>query len=169
MFNIGPQELLLILVVALVVVGPRRLPEIGRSLGRGLREIRKAQDEVRQTIKVNLDEEPRPAFADRTPAPGSTEAAEAPEVGTSAPGLAAAAGAAGRPVAEISKTLGRGLAELRKARREIERSFRVEMADPPRGRTPGATRPAEPPTHRPAVPPDAATDGAEADPAAPPE
>ena len=44
MLNIGAQELLLILLVALLVVGPRRLPELGRSLGKGIRELRKAQD-----------------------------------------------------------------------------------------------------------------------------
>jgi TatA/E family protein of Tat protein translocase len=66
MFGIGPQELLLILVIALIVVGPRKLPEIGRSLGKGLREVRKAQDEVRKTIQVNLDEEPAPPGRTRT-------------------------------------------------------------------------------------------------------
>ena len=70
MFNIGPQELLLILVIALVVVGPKRLPSLGRSIGKGLRELRKAQDEVRKTIQVNLDEEPassKPSAARRRP------------------------------------------------------------------------------------------------------
>ena len=57
MFGIQPQELLVILVVALIVVGPKKLPELGRSLGKGLRELRKAQDEVRKTVQVNLDEE----------------------------------------------------------------------------------------------------------------
>jgi len=59
MFNIGPMELLLILLVALVVVGPRRLPEVGRSIGRGLRELRRAQDEVRETLTLELNEEPK--------------------------------------------------------------------------------------------------------------
>jgi Tat protein translocase TatB subunit len=58
MFNIGPMELLLILLVALIVVGPRRLPEVGRSIGKGLRELRKAQDEVRETLTLELNEEP---------------------------------------------------------------------------------------------------------------
>src|SRR5512134_1818964 len=76
MFGIGPQELLLILVIALIVVGPRRLPEMARSIGKGLREVRKAQDEVRKTIQVNLDEPaPRPPSARTPPA---TEDAEAP-------------------------------------------------------------------------------------------
>lgn len=38
--NIGPLELAIVLVIALVVFGPKRLPELGRSLGRGIREFR---------------------------------------------------------------------------------------------------------------------------------
>jgi len=39
-FNLGPGEMLLILAIALVVLGPKKLPEAGRSLGRGLREFK---------------------------------------------------------------------------------------------------------------------------------
>src|SRR6266508_2798015 len=56
MLNIGPLELMVILVIALLVVGPRRLPEVGRSIGRGIREFRKAQDEVQKTIQSALNE-----------------------------------------------------------------------------------------------------------------
>lgn len=131
MLNIGPQELLLILVVALLVVGPRRLPELGRSLGKGIRELRRAQDEVRRTIQVNLDHEP-PASA------RAGAGAKLPETD----GEASAAGAGERPgpgssgapseVSEVSKTLGQGLAELRRAREEIQRSFRVDVGGAPR-------------------------------------
>jgi sec-independent protein translocase protein TatA len=38
--NIGPMELIIVLVIALIVLGPKRLPEAGRSVGRGLREFR---------------------------------------------------------------------------------------------------------------------------------
>jgi sec-independent protein translocase protein TatA len=58
MFNIGPLELMVILLLALVVVGPSRLPEVGRSIGRALREFRKVQDEVRDSINFNLDPDP---------------------------------------------------------------------------------------------------------------
>jgi Tat protein translocase TatB subunit len=54
MLNIGPQELLLVLIIGLLVVGPQRLPEISRQIGRGLREFRKIQDDVKGF--VNLDE-----------------------------------------------------------------------------------------------------------------
>ncbi len=54
MLNIGPQELLLVLIIGLIVVGPKRLPELSRQIGRGLREFRKIQDDVKGL--VNLDE-----------------------------------------------------------------------------------------------------------------
>jgi Tat protein translocase TatB subunit len=60
MLNIGPQELILILIVALVVVGPQRLPELGRTIGKALREFRKIQDDVKDTIKFDLIAEPEP-------------------------------------------------------------------------------------------------------------
>src|ERR671930_611645 len=38
--NIGPMELVIVLVIALIVIGPKRLPEVGKSLGRGMREFK---------------------------------------------------------------------------------------------------------------------------------
>jgi TatA/E family protein of Tat protein translocase len=52
MLNIGPLELVVILLIALVVVGPRKLPDLGRTIGNGLREFRKAQDEVRKSLQL---------------------------------------------------------------------------------------------------------------------
>src|SRR5918995_6257668 len=113
MFQIGPQELLLILVVALLVVGPRRLPELGRSIGRGIREIRKAQEEVRKTIQVNLDDDGRPTF---------DESRDRSQPGPNGKGAAAAGAAVSDTddAREISRTLGGGPAESRRARREGE-------------------------------------------------
>lgn len=67
MLNIGPMELLLILLVALIFVGPKRLPELGRTIGKSLRELRKAQDEVRSTLNF-MDEPPKAAPRRSTPA-----------------------------------------------------------------------------------------------------
>ena len=153
MLNIGPQELMLILVVALLVVGPRRLPEIGRSLGKGLREIRKAQNEVRKTIQVELDDEPRPAPAKdhgnaaRLPHETAGEDGSAnPSESESDGAVSSAAAATGSVVGEVSKSLGRSLAELRKARQEIQRSFRVDLDDLPGGaRAAPAPRPSAQP------------------------
>src|SRR5947199_10482388 len=61
MLNIGTPELLVILIVALLVVGPQRLPELARQLGRGLREFRKMQDDVKDMVKLDLDDAGAPA------------------------------------------------------------------------------------------------------------
>ena len=53
MFGIGMPELLIILVVALIVVGPRKLPDIAKGLGKGLSEFRKATDEIKSQINEN--------------------------------------------------------------------------------------------------------------------
>jgi len=47
-FGMGPWELLLVLAIALVIFGPGKLPEVGRALGKGLREFRKASSQVRE-------------------------------------------------------------------------------------------------------------------------
>jgi sec-independent protein translocase protein TatB len=54
MFDIGLQEILLIGVLALLVFGPSKLPELGRMVGRAMREFRRASDEFRSTVETNL-------------------------------------------------------------------------------------------------------------------
>lgn len=86
MLNIGPQELLLILLIALIVVGPNRLPELARQIGRGLREFRKLQDEVTGMVKLDLSdgaETPRPSSKPASPtAPGVHRTPRAAAPGT---------------------------------------------------------------------------------------
>ena len=59
-FNIGPMELVVVLVIALVVLGPKKLPEVGRSLGKGMREFKdslsdlSSSDEERDEPKRRL-------------------------------------------------------------------------------------------------------------------
>ncbi|MCD6214018.1 MAG: twin-arginine translocase subunit TatB, partial [Candidatus Desulfofervidus sp.] len=55
MFSIGMQELLIILVIALIVLGPKRLPEIARALGKGMREFRKATQEIKESIDLESE------------------------------------------------------------------------------------------------------------------
>ena len=55
MFDIGIQEILVIMVLALLVFGPEQLPELGRRLGRAMREFRRASDEFRRTVETNLN------------------------------------------------------------------------------------------------------------------
>ena len=52
MFGIGVPELILILVVGLIVFGPGKLPEMGRTLGKGIREFRKASNALTQAINT---------------------------------------------------------------------------------------------------------------------
>lgn len=54
MFGIGMPELIIIFLVALIVVGPKRLPELARTLGRGLSEFKKAANDVRNTLETEL-------------------------------------------------------------------------------------------------------------------
>lgn len=63
MFGIGFQEMLIILVVALVVFGPKRLPDLARSLGKGVAEFKKASEEVRKGIEDAAQEEEKPAIS----------------------------------------------------------------------------------------------------------
>src|SRR5258706_8664727 len=81
MFDIGLQELVLIFVIALLVFGPKNLPQLGRSLGRAMREFRRASDEFRSTIETNLQiNEPDPIPASHFD-PVSSESAPAPAAG----------------------------------------------------------------------------------------
>lgn len=54
--SIGPMEILLILIVALVVFGPRKLPELGKSLGSGLREFRRSTQGLKEEFENNIRE-----------------------------------------------------------------------------------------------------------------
>ena len=56
MFNVGFSEMLVIGIVALVVFGPKKLPEIGRALGRGLRKFRKAASDVMEETEGDMTE-----------------------------------------------------------------------------------------------------------------
>ena len=84
MFNIGPLELMVVLMVALVVVGPKRLPEIGRQIGKAIADLRRVQNEVKDTIRFDLDEEPEPPrrrepHRKRKPLDQGDERSEGPE------------------------------------------------------------------------------------------
>jgi len=55
MWNLGFPELLIIFVVALVIFGPRKLPELGRSMGKGLSEFKRASNELKRTWEDEVE------------------------------------------------------------------------------------------------------------------
>ena len=81
----GPLELVIILVIALLVLGPGKLPEVGASLGKSIREFRKASSDVQESVKVDTDTSPIPAA---TPPPVNAPGAATPTVPIAAPPVA---------------------------------------------------------------------------------
>jgi TatA/E family protein of Tat protein translocase len=79
MFDVGLQEMLLIGVLALLVFGPSKLPELGRMFGRAMREFRRASDEFRSTVETNLKiNDPDPIIAPPSSETPTTSAVMAP-------------------------------------------------------------------------------------------
>ena len=78
--SLGMPELIVIFVIALVVFGPRKLPELGRSLGRGIAEFKKATNELQHTLEqeINADEQrTKDAAAQATSYPDTSQTADA--------------------------------------------------------------------------------------------
>ena len=80
---IGMPELIVIMVLALIIFGPRKLPELGRSLGRSLNEFKKASNELKHTLdeEIRVEEQrtgdqQRAADAAARPAPAPVDVAE---------------------------------------------------------------------------------------------
>lgn len=94
MFGIGTPELLVILIVALIVLGPKRLPEVAKALGKGLAELRRAtsglSDEL-QNARIMLEREAQATVQ---------KPAVSPPAGAPAPQVAAAVASVPRGVEE---------------------------------------------------------------------
>jgi sec-independent protein translocase protein TatA len=71
--QIGPLELIIVLVIALLVLGPGRLPDVGAALGKSIREFRKATSDVQEATKIDVS--PLPPTSTATPAPAVPVAA----------------------------------------------------------------------------------------------
>ena len=71
--SIGMPELIIIFVIALIIFGPRKLPELGRSLGRSLSEFKRASNELKNTLEeeIRVEDQREPS---KPPVPTSAEA-----------------------------------------------------------------------------------------------
>jgi len=84
MFGIGMTELMVILALGLLVLGPKKLPELARSLGRGLSEFRRASNDVRREF-LDVAEDPHKEPATGAAAPPTPETPRAETSPTEAP------------------------------------------------------------------------------------
>lgn len=78
MFGIGTSEILIILLIALLVLGPNEIPKLAKSLGRGMRELERAKNELKDSIQFEMDEKEARAAKDPEKA-GDETPAEAEE------------------------------------------------------------------------------------------
>ncbi len=79
MFGIGTSEILIILLIALLILGPKEIPKIAKTIGRGMRELERAKNEFRQTIEFEAEEETpdkRSSSEDENPAEDSPDDSE---------------------------------------------------------------------------------------------
>lgn len=101
MFGIGMSEMLIILAVALLVFGPQKLPEIAKSIAKGLKELRRAGDDLRSSVNFDLDDDkparrpPRPLA--KTEPPAAIAGSELANALTPAAAAAEHPGASGAP------------------------------------------------------------------------
>jgi sec-independent protein translocase protein TatA len=72
--SIGMPELIIIFVIALIIFGPRKLPELGRSLGKSLAEFKKASNELKSTLEEEIRLEEQRATLDASKASAQTSA-----------------------------------------------------------------------------------------------
>jgi sec-independent protein translocase protein TatA len=102
--NIGPLELIIILAIALLIVGPRRLPEMGSAFGRTIREFRKASTEITDSTSIAAEASPA-----ATAQPNTLTGQATPNVTTPA-GSASAASAGGADAGPSGAGSGEGTA-----------------------------------------------------------
>lgn len=150
MFGIGMPELILIAVVALIVLGPKKLPDLAKSMGRAVREFRKATSELKETLQVDSEfHEVKKAFNDfqsdvnktiQPEAKTETQPAGQPQAGLGAP----APGSAPADPASAEPPAADKLDELKKA-------FQAWNAGPAPASPPPSETPASPSGQKPAT------------------
>jgi sec-independent protein translocase protein TatB len=103
MFGIGTPELVVILIVALLVLGPAKLPELMRSLGKGIAEFKKMSQDVTSTLDMEIrkaEEDKRKTEAKQELSPDGAPPVAEPMASTVAPASESATVAAAAPAAE---------------------------------------------------------------------
>jgi sec-independent protein translocase protein TatA len=76
--NIGAPELIIILVIALLILGPGKLPEVGASIGKSIREFRKASSDINDSVKVDTSPLPPAPPVENPPAVDAPAASSEP-------------------------------------------------------------------------------------------
>lgn len=76
--NIGAPELIIILVIALLILGPGKLPEVGASIGKSIREFRKASSDINDSVKVDTSPLPPAPPVENSPAVDAPAASSEP-------------------------------------------------------------------------------------------
>ena len=73
--SIGMQELIIVFVIALIIFGPRRLPDLGKSLGRSIAEFKRASNDLRNTLEeeIRVDDQRQSKTAATTSGPAATD------------------------------------------------------------------------------------------------
>ncbi len=71
--SLGMPELIVIFIIALIIFGPRKLPELGRSLGRGIAEFKKATTELQAKLEDEIEREDHSATPSTAPPPQPTK------------------------------------------------------------------------------------------------
>ena len=102
--SIGMPELVVIFIVALLVFGPKKLPEIGKSIGKGLAEFKRASDDLKKTIETEMEQAKaevssvKESIAQTPSGPRPVETISPPEPSAAPPADAAAAEIDSRPI-----------------------------------------------------------------------
>jgi len=91
----GPLELVIILVIALLILGPGKLPDVGSALGKSIREFRKASSDLGDSVKI--DTSPLPPTPQEAPPAPAQAVAPAPAETPAAPAAPTTASAGQRP------------------------------------------------------------------------
>lgn len=78
--SIGMGEMIIIFIIALIIFGPRKLPELGRALGKGINEFKKASNELRTTIEDEIKADSQRTADSSTTTPAATAEASEPKI-----------------------------------------------------------------------------------------